>query len=95
MRRQVFKKIEKLINDKLETSTRIITQWTSTASTLAFPSDSPQLLASAINTTSEEMLNYRLNILRSVDGHIFIGNEPFMKNWKQNWAQQPSTNNEV
>lgn len=41
-------------------------------------------LHSALNQASEEFLQQRLNIIKSVDGRIYIGNGSFIKEQKNN-----------
>lgn len=45
------------------------------------PNDTESLskLHTVINVTSEEILQYRLNILKSINGHAYVRNETFMK----------------
>lgn len=53
-------KTELLITDKIKELTSIVTQWISTALTLAFPTELQQL-STAINIVSEAILRYRLS----------------------------------
>ena len=61
-----------------------ITKWVSTVLTFALPTDSSDKLQTAVNRASEELLLCRLNILKSVDGHVYVGKEPFQKKLIQN-----------
>lgn len=71
------------IKDKLEQTDKIM-KWVSTILTLALPHETFPKLTTAIKKTSEEILSYRINILQSVDGHIYVTKESFTKKQKNN-----------
>lgn len=61
-------------------------QWVSSVLTLTeqFSETSSQKLNSSINSASEEFLQCHLNILKYVDGHVYVGKETFIKKLKTN-----------
>jgi len=60
-------------------------KWVTSVLSLVFPEKTPQQLSSIMNPASEELLQCHLNILKSVDGHIFVGKEPFKRKMKNNY----------
>ena len=77
-------KIEESLTTMIRECMDTLTKWVSTVLTFALPTDSTDKLQSAVNKASEELLLCRMNILKSVDGHVYVGKEPFRKNQKEN-----------
>lgn len=48
----------------------------------------PKRLHSAISLASEELFQFHLNIIRLIDGHVFVGQEPFIKTQNYNKSVQ-------
>lgn len=70
---------EHRIKEILQENTNSIAKWVSTILTLTLPPETLQKAQSAINTTTDELLNARSNVLHSINGHIFVGCEPYFQ----------------
>lgn len=79
---------EYIIKEILQENTTSITKWVSTILALTLPPEALKKAQSAINTATEELLIARINVLKSVDGHIFVGYEPFSRNQKENFDKR-------
>ena len=69
-------KLEESLTAMIRECTDTLTKWVSTVLAFALPTDSSDKLQMAVNKASEELLLCRLNILKSVDGHVYVGKEP-------------------
>ena len=79
-----LQKIEESLTTMIKECMDTLTKWVSTVLAFALPTDSTDKLQTAVNRASEELLLCRLNILKSVDSHVYIGKEPFQKKQKLN-----------
>ena len=79
-----LQKIEESLTTMIKECMDTLTKLVSTVLAFALPTDSTDKLQSAVNRASEELLFCRLNILKSVDGHVYVGKESFQKKLKQN-----------
>jgi len=67
----------------LNNHTNNMLKWMSTVLSIALKQDIQQI-QSAINQVSEELFQCHLNIIKSVDSHIYIGIQPFTRHKKVN-----------
>jgi len=76
----------KLTHHTLNDFQNKIIKWTSTILTLGVPQNKESLekISRAINVATEEIFQYRLNLFQSMDGHLFVGQQPFIKYKKNN-----------
>jgi len=54
------------------------------------PHDQQNKLTNTIKQTSEELLNCRLNIITSTDGHVHVTIEEFFKKQRSNYSTYQS-----
>ena len=85
--------VNKAINDQIEK----VSKWMLSvlALTLSLPEEARTIskINSIIKAPTEEFLHRHLNMIRSIDGHIFIGNEEFEKKRKTNGKENFSEHN--
>lgn len=73
---------ETSFKESLQGFIRNILKWISTILILVLHNISHHKLHSAINMASEEFFQCHLNIISSVDGHVFVGHETYLKQQK-------------
>lgn len=82
--------VQDLINEKIEQ----ISKWVLSilSLTLTIPEEARTLakINSIIKAPTEEFLNKHFNIIQSVEGHIYIGNEDYLKKMKTNGKNRDS-----
>ena len=78
-----IQKLEESLTAMITECSDNIAKWVASVLSFTLPTDSFQL-NSAINKASEEILRCRLNIVKSVDEHVFVGKEVYTKKQKIN-----------